>query len=165
MPFRNYQKDANSLAKELSSLDLNPLDPPYNQHHHSSNYFILNLIANMRQIKFQKSQASQGLNRSVLIKSSAGKAFSVDIEFKSEIVLISFNKRLCKPDEFENLNKIGKFIYCAKSIIPRQRNLKLKHPVDELLRFEKSKFKDIRCASNFKVITPQIAQILQDTKL
>lgn len=39
-----YQEDANKLVKKLPKLDLIYLDPPYNQHPYSSNYFMLNLI-------------------------------------------------------------------------------------------------------------------------
>ena len=38
------QKDANLLCNELPAIDLAYLDPPYNQHPYSSNYFMLNLI-------------------------------------------------------------------------------------------------------------------------
>ncbi|WP_436404851.1 DNA adenine methylase [Campylobacter jejuni] len=36
------------LAKELDFFDVVYLDPPYNQHPYSSNYFMLNLIANYK---------------------------------------------------------------------------------------------------------------------
>ncbi|MEG0978280.1 MAG: DNA adenine methylase [Bacilli bacterium] len=41
-----FQEDANKLANRLPHLDLAYLDPPYNQHPYSSNYFMLNLINN-----------------------------------------------------------------------------------------------------------------------
>ena len=41
-----FQTDINSLIQELpDTLDVIYLDPPYNQHPYSSNYFMLNLIA------------------------------------------------------------------------------------------------------------------------
>lgn len=40
-----YNKDINTLLRELPSLDLIYLDPPYNQHPYGSNYFMLNVIA------------------------------------------------------------------------------------------------------------------------
>mgnify|MGYP001771669453 FL=1 len=39
-----FNKDANVLAEELSSLDITYIDPPYNQHPYASNYFMLNTI-------------------------------------------------------------------------------------------------------------------------
>lgn len=39
-----FQEDANKLVKHLPHVDLAYLDPPYNQHPYSSNYFMLNLI-------------------------------------------------------------------------------------------------------------------------
>lgn len=38
------QKDANSVARCVSDLDLAYFDPPYNQHPYGSNYFMLNLL-------------------------------------------------------------------------------------------------------------------------
>lgn len=43
-PYQIFQEDANKLAKKLPHVDLAYLDPPYNQHPYSSNYFMLNLI-------------------------------------------------------------------------------------------------------------------------
>lgn len=42
--YQIFQEDANILAKELKNIDIAYLDPPYNQHPYSSNYFMLNLI-------------------------------------------------------------------------------------------------------------------------
>lgn len=39
------QQDANAAARQLRSLDLAYIDPPYNQHPYGSNYFMLNLLA------------------------------------------------------------------------------------------------------------------------
>ena len=38
------QEDANTLAAQVSDLDLAYIDPPYNQHPYGSNYFMLNLL-------------------------------------------------------------------------------------------------------------------------
>ena len=38
------QEDANEYVKKMKHVDLAYLDPPYNQHPYSSNYFMLNLI-------------------------------------------------------------------------------------------------------------------------
>lgn len=40
-----YKEDANVLCKKLKNIDLVYLDPPYNQHPYSSNYFMLNIIS------------------------------------------------------------------------------------------------------------------------
>jgi adenine-specific DNA-methyltransferase len=42
--YKVFQQDANELVKSLPHVDLAYLDPPYNQHPYSSNYFMLNLI-------------------------------------------------------------------------------------------------------------------------
>lgn len=39
-----YNEDANELVKHLRGLDITYIDPPYNQHPYSSNYFMLNTI-------------------------------------------------------------------------------------------------------------------------
>lgn len=44
--FQVIQGDANVTARQLKSLDLVYLDPPYNQHPYGSNYFMLNLLVN-----------------------------------------------------------------------------------------------------------------------
>lgn len=53
--FSNYDcdkiilnEDANNVVKKLKNLDITYLDPPYNQHPYSSNYFMLNTIAENR---------------------------------------------------------------------------------------------------------------------
>lgn len=41
-----FKGDSNEIAKKIPKVDLAYLDPPYNQHPYSSNYFMLNLICN-----------------------------------------------------------------------------------------------------------------------
>lgn len=41
-----FQGDSNKICKKVPGVDLAYLDPPYNQHPYSSNYFMLNLINN-----------------------------------------------------------------------------------------------------------------------
>lgn len=41
-----YQADANEMVKQVGSVDVIYLDPPYNQHPYGSNYFMLNLLVN-----------------------------------------------------------------------------------------------------------------------
>lgn len=43
---KNYQENANDLAKKLKNIDITYIDPPYNQHPYGSNYFMLNTIIN-----------------------------------------------------------------------------------------------------------------------
>lgn len=43
-----YKMDANKLHKVMPHVDLVYMDPPYNQHPYSSNYFMLNLINNYK---------------------------------------------------------------------------------------------------------------------
>ena len=42
---RVLQGDANVVAREVRTMDLAYIDPPYNQHPYGSNYFMLNLVA------------------------------------------------------------------------------------------------------------------------
>jgi len=142
VPFEVYQKDANLLAKELSSLDLVYLDPPYNQHPYGSNYFMLNLIASYTEpSKISKvSGISKDWNRSVFNKkSSASEAFfGLIANLKAKFVLISFNSEgFINQDEFDkNLKKMGKVHLLRQkyNAYRGSRNLKARNiHVDELL--------------------------------
>lgn len=114
VPFKVYQKDANALTKELDSLDLCYIDPPYNQHPYASNYFMLNLIANYERPSeiSQISGIPKDWNRSEYNKKArASEAFfEMILNLKSKIVLISYNSEgFIAREEFEkNLAKFGK---------------------------------------------------------
>ena len=45
------QEDTNTAARQLRSLDLAYIDPPYNQHPYGSNYFMLNLLVRYKRPK------------------------------------------------------------------------------------------------------------------
>ncbi|MGG7072667.1 DNA adenine methylase [Campylobacter sp. 9BO] len=113
VPYEIYQADANVLANELDTLDLVYLDPPYNQHPYSSNYFMLNLIAkNERPAEISRiSGIAKDWNRSIYNqKANAADAFFSLIEcLKARIVLISFNSEgFISKEQFEhNLAKLG----------------------------------------------------------
>ena len=90
-----FQKDAVALSKELKSLDITYLDPPYNQHPYGSNYFMLNLIlknkldANISKV----SGIVQNWNRSVFNKPYAALNSMEEIisSISSKYVIISYN--------------------------------------------------------------------------
>lgn len=44
-----FQGDSNQICLQIPHVDLAYLDPPYNQHPYSSNYFMLNLIKNYKE--------------------------------------------------------------------------------------------------------------------
>ncbi|MBE2984165.1 DNA adenine methylase [Campylobacter sp. RM9344] len=113
VPYTVFQKDANAIVSDLDTLDLVYLDPPYNQHPYSSNYFMLNLIAkNERPSEISKvSGISQDWNRSVYNqKTKAPEAFFDLINsLKARFVLISFNSEgfITRENFVHNLAKMG----------------------------------------------------------
>jgi len=93
-----YNKNVNELIKELpDDIDVIYLDPPYNQHPYSSNYFMLNLIIkNIEPLKLSKvSGIPEDWNRSDY--NYKHKAVTSMIELlkdsltKSKYVLLSYN--------------------------------------------------------------------------
>lgn len=113
VPYEIYQSDANALAQDLGMLDLIYLDPPYNQHPYSSNYFMLNLIAkNERPAEISAvSGIAKDWNRSVYNQkaNAAAAFFDLIARLKARIVLISFNSEgFISKEQFEqNLAKFG----------------------------------------------------------
>lgn len=93
--FEVVQKDANLLAKELENIDVAYLDPPYNQHPYSSNYFMLNLIANyQRPDEISKiSGIPRDWNRSIFNKEKQAEdaLFELINDLKAKIILLSYN--------------------------------------------------------------------------
>ena len=89
------QKDAISLASELSGLDIAYLDPPYNQHPYGSNYFMLNLILkNKLDVDISPvSGITQGWNRSVFNKAKLALDSMEQIisALDSKYTIISYN--------------------------------------------------------------------------
>ena len=90
-----FQKDAISLASELSGLDIAYLDPPYNQHPYGSNYFMLNLILkNKLDVDISPvSGITQGWNRSVFNKAKLALDSMEQIisALDSKYTIISYN--------------------------------------------------------------------------
>lgn len=93
--YKIFQQDANELVKTLPHVDLAYLDPPYNQHPYSSNYFMLNLINSYERptsvsavsgipINWNKSD----YNKKALALNSMLKLCK---ELKATYILISFN--------------------------------------------------------------------------
>ncbi|BCX79354.1 DNA adenine methylase [Campylobacter sp. 19-13652] len=113
VPFDVTQLDALNLAKDMPSVDVAYLDPPYNIHPYGSNYFMLNLIASYnRPNEISKvSGIPKNWNRSEFNKANASEAFfELVARVKARFVLISYNNEgIISADEFDkNLKKLGK---------------------------------------------------------
>lgn len=112
--FEVFQKDANLLAKELESIDIAYLDPPYNQHPYSSNYFMLNLLANYKKPKIisKISGIPRDWNRSTFnkIKFAEDALFELISDLKARVILLSYNcEGFIKKENFlKRLQKLGK---------------------------------------------------------
>lgn len=112
--FEVAQKDANGLAKELENIDLAYLDPPYNQHPYSSNYFMLNLIANYQKPKeiSKISGIPKDWNRSAFNKPKFAEnaLFELINDLKAKVILLSYNcEGFVKKENFlKRLNTLGK---------------------------------------------------------
>lgn len=109
-----YQEDTVDLSSKLSNIDIAYLDPPYNQHPYSSNYFMLNLIIkNKLDVPISKvSGITQDWNRSCfnkpyLAKISMEKVVST---LDSKYIIISYNSEgFIKFEEMQSmLQKYGK---------------------------------------------------------
>ena len=89
------QGDSNKICKDLPMVDLAYLDPPYNQHPYSSNYFMLNLINDYKEPKkiSKISGIPIGWNKSSYNKKQdALNALKMLCEnLKAKYILISFN--------------------------------------------------------------------------
>ena len=109
-----YQKDTVLLSKELRSLDIAYLDPPYNQHPYGSNYFMLNLILkNKLDVEISKiSGITQNWNRSAFNKPySALKSMEEIVSnLDSKFIVISYNSEgfISFNEMSEMLKKYGK---------------------------------------------------------
>ncbi|MBM0636459.1 DNA adenine methylase [Campylobacter sp. VicNov18] len=112
--FEVMQKDANLLAKELDQIDLAYLDPPYNQHPYSSNYFMLNLIANYQKPEeiSKVSGIPRAWNRSAFnkMKFAEEALFELISDLKARVVLLSYNcEGFIKKENFlKRLQGLGK---------------------------------------------------------
>ena len=113
-PFEVMQQDATALAPQLEMLDLVYLDPPYNQHPYSSNYFMLNLIANYKKPNeiSEVSGIPREWNRSVFNKQKEAEnaLFELISNLKVKIILLSYNcEGFVKKESFlKRLKTLGK---------------------------------------------------------
>lgn len=93
--YKVYQEDANELAAKIKNIDIAYLDPPYNQHPYSSNYFMLNLILNNKMPdKISKvSGIPEDWNKSVYNKKDLALTSLEDIVCKldAKYIIISYN--------------------------------------------------------------------------
>jgi adenine-specific DNA-methyltransferase len=109
------RSDANKLIEDMPEVDIAYLDPPYNQHPYSSNYFMLNLILDYKypESVSKVSGIPENWNRSDYNKSY--KAFQSLTELvggiKAKYVLISFNSEgfITVEQMKEMLKKTGNF--------------------------------------------------------
>ncbi|MDR2659891.1 MAG: DNA adenine methylase [Spirochaetaceae bacterium] len=112
--YKVYNGDSNLIIKEAPEVDLAYLDPPYNQHPYSSNYFMLNLILeNKHPEKISKiSGIPDDWKRSKYNKKQYAYSALADLaaNIKAKFVLISFNSEgFISLDEMKTmLEKIGK---------------------------------------------------------
>jgi adenine-specific DNA-methyltransferase len=108
-----HRQDANALVRELDTVDVAYLDPPYNQHPYGSNYFMLNLLC-----KYEKprdisnvSGIPKDWNRSLYNKPQKAEAALFDAveSVRAKFVLISYNSEgFIKQDRFlSELSSLG----------------------------------------------------------
>lgn len=108
-----FQGDANKVASDAGLVDLAYIDPPYNQHSYSSNYFMLNLLTNYRPPNriSRISGIPEGWKRSGYNVKRKSKRLLKDLLDKIDCYyyLISFNNEgFIRPDEMrEMLSDIG----------------------------------------------------------
>lgn len=107
-----FKEDANKLVKDLESLDVIYLDPPYNQHSYSSNYFMLNLIAEYKEpTNISKvSGIPESRNYSVfnIKKQAEDSLLELINNIKAKYIIMSYNNEGFISDNFKNkVQKIG----------------------------------------------------------
>jgi len=113
-PVQVIRGDANHLAKEMPTVDLAYIDPPYNQHPYGSNYFMLNLI-----VDYQKpgeisrvSGIPNDWNRSAYNKRPKALAAFADLvgSINARYMLISFNSEgfISNKQMLELLGEVGR---------------------------------------------------------
>lgn len=108
------QGDSNEICKELPMVDLAYLDPPYNQHPYSSNYFMLNLIREYKEPKniSKVSGIPTNWNKSKYNKKQEALLSLKKLceELKAKYILISFNSEgfISYGDMIDMLGELGK---------------------------------------------------------
>ena len=105
-----HRRDACDFLRELPKVDLIYLDPPYNQHPYSSNYFMLNLICtNERPHTLSKvSGIPEDWNRSKYnYKRQINEAMELTLKLatkKAKHTLVSYsNEGFITPEEWEKI--------------------------------------------------------------
>lgn len=107
------QGDSNEICKEVPFVDLAYLDPPYNQHPYSSNYFMLNLINDYEKPKniSRVSGIPNNWNKSLYNSKQFALSSLLDLckNLKAKYILISFNNEgfISQEEMINNLKKIG----------------------------------------------------------
>ena len=108
------QGDSNEICKELPIVDLAYLDPPYNQHPYSSNYFMLNLINDYKEPQniskvsgIPADWNKSNYNKKIEALSSLER---LCMDLKAKYILISFNSEgfISYDDMVIMLKKLGK---------------------------------------------------------
>jgi adenine-specific DNA-methyltransferase len=108
-----YREDANTLIHKLDEVDIAYIDPPYNQHPYSSNYFMLNLLTNyVEPINISKvSGIPEDWNRSLFNKKDQAiiALTSLVNNIKAKFLLISFSDDgfISKAEMMALLNTVG----------------------------------------------------------
>ena len=131
-PFEVFQEDAVKLSKELNSIDITYLDPPYNQHPYGSNYFMLNLILKNRlDVEISKvSGITKDWNRSLFNKAKFALSTLEQIieNLDSKFIIISYNSEgfISFDQMIEMLKKYGtlKTVQIKYNTFRGSRNLK-----------------------------------------
>lgn len=108
------QGDANEICKKVPKVDLAYIDPPYNQHPYSSNYFMLNLINNYDEPKeiSKVSGIPPTWNKSLYNKKEFALKTMKNLceNIKAKFILISYNSDgfISCENMIEMLNSLGK---------------------------------------------------------
>lgn len=120
-----YKQDANKIIKEIRNIDILYLDPPYNNRQYSSNYFILELVAegwfnSEKPILSGKTGMIHYSNKisEYCYKERAEKALENLIDnANTKYILLSYNNEGIIPSEkiLNILNKKGDFELLKKS--------------------------------------------------
>lgn len=119
--YQIFQKNANDLVKTLPEVELAYLDPPYNQHPYSSNYFMLNLINDY--VEPEKVSTVAGIptdwQKSDYNKKSLalGSMKQLCDDLKAKYILVSFNSDgfISLEEMLDMLSKMGDVEVFAKN--------------------------------------------------
>lgn len=137
--FSNYEckyqvlrGDANKIIEELPEVDLIYMDPPYNQHPYSSNYFMLNLIAKYKRPEeiSKVSGIPNNWNRSSFNKKAENleNLKSICKKAKAKFIVISFSDDgfYSRKELEDNLKEVGEVIVLEQkyNTFRGSRNLK-----------------------------------------